>query len=506
MACESCQLILLLIIGAVTAFYLFFKKKFTYWKDRGVTYLEPKIPFGNLRMDNKPTNLRLIINKFYEKKDRSPFVGGYFFFKPVVVATDLDFVKNVLVKDFNNFHDRGVYYNEKDDPLSAHMFALDGNKWRSLRSKLTPTFTSGKMKFMFSTIVDVAEEFRQTLFNIVETPQELELKDLIARFTTDVIGTCAFGIECNSLKDPNAEFRVNGRKFLENPKFHPVFLSFVMQFQSLSKKLHITMLRKDVSEFFMRIVRETIDYREKNNIRRNDFMDLLIQLKNNKTLEGDEKTQIPSNLSVEEIAAQAFVFFIAGFETSSTAMSFALYELALNQDIQEKARKEINDCLEKNDGLLTYEVMMNMTYIDQIVSESLRKYPPVNALVRKTNNDYKVPNTNIIIEKGTRIFIPAYSIHHDPEIYSDPEKFDPDRFSPEQIHKRHPMAFLGFGDGPRNCVGLRFGRMQSRIGLIMLLKNFRFTTSEKTLIPMKFALTTPILTSEGGLWLKVEKV
>lgn len=99
-----------------------------------------------------------------------------------------------------------------------------------------------------------------------------------------------------------------------------------------------------------------------------------------------------------------------------------------------------------------------------------------------------------------------YCVHHDPEIYPNPEMFDPSRFAPEQVRSRHPMSFLGFGDGPRNCVGMRFGRMQTRIGLITLLRNYQFKPSSRTAIPLIIDPSVGILTPKGGMNLRVEKI
>lgn len=140
------------------------------------------------------------------------------------------------------------------------------------------------------------------------------------------------------------------------------------------------------------------------------------------------------------------------------------------------------------------------------VTETLRKYPPVPALQRIAQADYKVTNTKLVIEKGTTVMIPAYQIQHDHRYYPNPEKFDPDRFRPELWKARHPMTFLSFGDGPRNCIGLRFGRMQSRVGLAMLLKNYRFEVSKKTPIPMKFSKSGGILSPLDGMHLKITKI
>jgi cytochrome P450 family 6 len=139
-------------------------------------------------------------------------------------------------------------------------------------------------------------------------------------------------------------------------------------------------------------------------------------------------------------------------------------------------------------------------------TESLRKYPPVTNILRKVTKDYAVAGSNVILPKGLQVFVPVYAIHHDPELYPDPEVYDPDRFSPENEAKRPAFSFLPFGDGPRNCIGMRFGLMQSRIGLAMLLNNFKFQLSNKTSLPLDFVKNVPLLQPIGDIWLKVEKI
>jgi cytochrome P450 family 6 len=123
-----------------------------------------------------------------------------------------------------------------------------------------------------------------------------------------------------------------------------------------------------VESFFMKVVKDTVKYREEKDVQRKDFMQLLIDLKNNKLAEEDGYKHDGRTLTVEEIAAQSVVFFVAGFETSSTTMSFALYELAKNQDIQEKVREEVKSVLAKYDGKITYEAIHDMKYMDLVLS------------------------------------------------------------------------------------------------------------------------------------------
>lgn len=133
-------------------------------------------------------------------------------------------------------------------------------------------------------------------------------------------------------------------------------------------------------------------------------------------------------------------------------------------------------------------------------------YGPVPTLLRTASKDYKMPNTNLTIPKGTLTMIPVYAIHMDPEIYPEPKKFDPERFSEENKRNRHPCAHMPFGDGPRNCIGLRFGLMQTKIALINLLINFKFLPSARTTIPMEFDFNSIILAPKDDMWLKVEKL
>lgn len=126
--------------------------------------------------------------------------------------------------------------------------------------------------------------------------------------------------------------------------------------------------------------------------------------------------------------------------------------------------------------------------------------------MRKAAKDYPVPGTSITLRKDTTVLIPAYAIQHDPNHYPEPERFDPERFGPEQRANRDLVSYLPFGQGPRNCIGLRFGMMQTRIGLVTMLCNYRISRAEKTVVPMRFSKKDFLLTAEGGMWLRMTKI
>ncbi|KAJ8944238.1 hypothetical protein NQ314_009515 [Rhamnusium bicolor] len=230
--------------------------------------------------------------------------------------------------------------------------------------------------------------------------------------------------------------------------------------------------------------------------------DMLVINKEMLTLEQCDGT----TLTIPEIAAQCLIFFTAGFETSSTTMSFALYELATHQEMQEKVRKEINTVFAKHDNQMTYDSLSELKYMKQVIDETLRKYPPVPLTTRQCVKDYKVPDEDVIIEKGTIVMIPISGIHHDEDYYKNPEVFDPERFNEENIAQRPKYTHLPFGEGPRICIGERFGIMQTKVGLTCLLRNFRVKLNEKTQIPLKMSTKQFLSAAEGDIWLNIEKL
>ncbi|RZC37404.1 p450 domain containing protein, partial [Asbolus verrucosus] len=492
------------LIAIATALLVIFfgycKWTYQYWRRRNLPYLEPQIPYGNVRetLQGKE-HIAFTIKGIYDemKARRWKHGGAYFLLTPNYFVIDLDYVKNIMTKDFQHFVDRNIYHNEKKDPLSAHLVSITGTRWRNLRSKLTPTFTSGKMKVMFQTLVECEANLQKQMQEKCTRQEPIDIKDVLARFTTNVIGSCAFGLDCKSFEDDNSPFRVYGKKIFAPTGQMRLTRNLASNFPQLARILNVTTTPKDVADFYMKVVKDTVNYREKNNYSRNDFIQLLIDMKNNKFVDEDNEKIEDGGLTMNEVAAQSFVFFLAGFETSSTLMTFTLYELARNQDIQEKLRDEIKTVLAKHEGKITYDSIQELKYMNQVIDESLRKYPPAPLTNRKCVKDYKVPGEDLIIEKGTTVIIPILAIHRDEEYYPDPEKFDPERFSEENKKSRHHYAHIPFGEGPRICIGMRFGLMQAKVGLTSVLRNFRFTVNKKTKEPLKMQINSNILSAEG---------
>ncbi|KAH0821176.1 hypothetical protein GEV33_001615 [Tenebrio molitor] len=505
-----------IVVATVVVVVGFLKWKFSYWSRLGLPTINPTIPFGDgKKLIVGEHSIGEQFEEFYENfKARGLKHGGvHVGVKPFYIPIDPELVKHILLKDFQHFVNRGSYIDEVNDPLSGHILSMEDNRWKNMRAKLTPTFTSGKIKMMFETLANCSVGLKTLMDESATNRSSIDIKEILARFTTDIIGSVAFGLDCNSLKDPDALFRKYGKKIFAATPLERVKL--VLQFgvpHRVLKMFKFKVTNPDVEKFFMKAVKDTVAHREKNNIYRKDFMHLLIQLKNKGAVSDDDKIlneqgkTAENGLTMNELAAQAFIFFLGGFETSATTMTFAMYEIATNPHVQDKLREEINTVFGKNNDQMSYDGMMKLTYMDKALNETLRKHPPIGVITRQCSKDYTIPNTQIILKKGIDVGIPVLGIHKDPEYYPNPETFDPERFSEENKSLRPAFTWLPFGDGPRICIGLRFGLLQSKVGLATILKNYKIKLSQKTKLPLTMDKQALVTTTDGGIWIEAEKI
>ncbi|XP_060535166.1 cytochrome P450 6a2-like [Cylas formicarius] len=506
-------LFLYLITAVIIAAYLKIRTAHSYWSKRGVKQLEPHWLLGNFKdvffRRKSPAQFGVYLYREMKKLDLK-YMGMYNFYEPILVVRDLELMKLILIQDFNYFNDRGAFCNEKVEKHAGHIVNVKGERWKRFRKKLTPAFTSGKMKLMFETIAVRSSELIEMLTPYVESNEPVEMKDAFARFTSDILGTVAFGIDCNTMRVSDSEFRKYGDKLFERSVWTTMKRLFVPKLPPFVVTLFgLRLNNKEAIDFFWDVIQENVQYREKNRVVKKDFLQMMIQLKNQGDV-GDDDGKYQKNcedaFTLTEVIANSLVFYAGGFETSSSVSTFTLYELAVNQDVQDTLRSEINRVLEEHDGKMSYDAIQKMTYLENAVYEGMRRHKATNFLVRKAESDYRVRGTDLVIEKGVSVWIPMSGFYEEEEYFPDPEKYDPDRFSEENKAKRPAMAFLPFGEGPRQCIGLRFGMLQDKVGIAAIIRNFRVTLNTKTLTPLEHDLATFVPTPKGGVWLNFAKV
>lgn len=456
------------IIGLGLILILYVKYNRTYWQRRGVPTVPGHWLFGNIKdMFKQEKSPAFVIGDLYRKAEDEDILGIYIFHKPVLLMKHPDVIKQILVKDFNYFPDRAFSaISFKDKIGSSNLFAIHNPEWKYLRNKLSPAFTSGKIKKMFNLVAETAQSLSKYLeeqFSNGTRTKTILMKDVALKYTTDIISTVAFGVQVNSFDPKKSEFFEKSQQApARGTLFSAIQLACMFFFPQLTLFLGVKILGK-FQDYFRKVFWDSMDSREVTKTNRGDVIDSLILLKN-------EKQDSDFKFEGDVLLSQSAIFFIAGRESSLTTICFTLYELAKQPDIQKRAREEIHKAL-KEQGL-TYESFQSMKYLQQIISETLRLYPPAPLIDRICVKDYKLPGTDIVIEKGTSVYVALNGIHMDPKYHPDPLRFNPDRFSDENKDNITPFTYMPFGEGPRICVAARLGTLQSSMAVITILKDY----------------------------------
>ncbi|XP_024216018.2 cytochrome P450 6a9 [Halyomorpha halys] len=504
-----------LIVISTLCILLFYKIKsiYLYFEKKNIKYVKPKFLLGS-----EPDGVLFKIHitkswdRIYKQLENEKYGGFYQAILPMLMIRDPEYINVVLKTSFEHFSDRVFLVDEKTNPLDQHLFFIRGKKWKYIRSKISPLFSQVKLKWMYEEIEKCANIFDECI-NELADGKDIDMKELLARCTTDVIASCALGVEPQSLKDPNSEFRAIGKEFFDPNKKNQIIGFFRFSMPRVLLFFKIKTVTEKIKKFFLTTTEEILHQRRSTGLVRKDFVHLLLELKEKGTVQidtketdknemHDESTKENIELTDNLLAAQSFVFFLAGFETTSTALYFTLYMLAKHKDIQDRARKEVQEVKAKY-GQLTFDSLKELKFLNNCISEAMRLYPPLGVLNRECTKDYTLPD-GTFIEKGMNILIPTYSLHRDPKYFPEPTKFKPDRFENPPVNG----TYLPFGDGPRICIGKRFAEAVVTTILARSLDKYEFDVSPMDKHEDVIKLNPRVLTSTPyqGLLLRIHKL
>ncbi|KAK5644733.1 hypothetical protein RI129_006033 [Pyrocoelia pectoralis] len=504
----SAILILLILIA------IYCKRINGYWKRKGVYAVNPTLFFGNAKdviLQKKP--LGVDIKEFYDnlKKNGQSFGGYYFLMQPTFVVSDLNLIKRIMVTDFEHFTDRPLHIDEDDNRMTGYLPTLKGEKWRALRMKLSSAFTSLKCKMMFETLPETySDTLSQVIAGEMQSHNAVNIHYVLSKLNMDVIASCAFGFECNTLKNGNSELREYLLNFVHNQSLKGSIMHLLQfVFPDIFKIIKIKTRNDKMFDFFTKLVTDIVKYREENKVLRKDFVNILLNLRKDykqsvNYCSGKSKEEVKEGLSIQELIAQCFVFLLGGFEAPTSITSFCIYELSRKPKLQQKVREEILKVLKKYNGKVSYDALAEMKFTDQCIYESFRMYPPVMIHARVCTKEYRVPNSTVVINEGTTLFVPTYGLHMDPNHFPAPEVFDPDRFS--EYSDGVSDAWIPFGSGPRTCIAYRFGLLQAKYGLVTLLKQYKFSVHPSTKTPITFDCKNFLLFPSSPIMVIAEKI
>jgi cytochrome P450 len=499
-------------VSTIILLYWFSTKNHDYWENQGIPFAKPVPLLGSL-YDIFRNSFHEVEVKRYKKY--GPIYGHFEATRPVLSLADTSLLRDILVKDFQFFTGRRSF--AVGDPVSDNMVSnLQGEDWKRVRSIITPTFTTGKIRRMLQIFKDCSKTLIQNFHASVKEGKTVDAKRIYGAFTMDIIASSAFSTKLDSHNDPENKFvQVARSVFTRNVNWR--FMMFFL-FPKIMTTFKIGVFSPSSMQFFKEATNQIIEKRKRTGQTRNDFLQLLLDTakevsaeeKWDEDKEGDIaanygvedaskllKLTTRKNLNMDELLAQCVIFFIAGYDTTASTLSFASYLLALNQDKQALLREEVDRVIKEHKGEITYEAIQDMKYLDNVISETLRIYPPAVRAERLADSDYKLGDTGITVPKNMIITIPIYAMHHDPKFYPNPEKFEPDRFTPEERAKRDQYAYLPFGAGPRNCVGMRFALMEIKVCLAHVIADFSINICPQTKVPLDFFKGQGLLQPKG---------
>ncbi|CAN2391852.1 Cytochrome P450 [Pristimantis euphronides] len=449
-------------------------------------------------------------------KTYGPITGYYMGRRPMVLVSDPEAVKQVLQKDFSNFSNR-MKLNLVTKPMSDSLLCLRDEQWKRVRSVLTPSFSAARMKEMCPLINQGCDVLLSNLQAFADSGEPCNIQRCYAAYTMDIVASVAFGTHVDSQKDPDHPLVQNSKKFLELfTPFKPLIL-LTVAFPSIMIPIARRLPNKNrdrINGFFRQTITKMIAVREQQPAeqRRRDFLQLMLDARASAAnvsvdhfdlvnqadvaahVREEPGKKTTKTLNEDEILGQAFLFLIAGYETTCSLLSFTTYLLATHPECQEKLLREVDEFAENHDGA-DYNTVHDLPYMDMVICEALRMYPPAFRFAREAAADCTVMGCKI--PAGAVLEIPIICMQNDPQYWPQPETFRPERFTAEEKQRRHPFLYLPFGAGPRSCMGMRLAILEAKITLYRILQKFRFEICPRTQIPLQVTTVSTLRPKDG---------
>lgn len=364
--------------------------------------------------------------------------------------------------------------------LGDGLLIADGGKWFAHRKIISPTFHSSILEGFCEIFAEKSKVLVAKLSKHCDTARPIDVYPFITKATLDVICEAAMGTEINAQNQDENEYlnAVHSAADLINRRLPRPWLHWDSIYKLTDDGKRFAMALDILHGYSSNVIRLRREARKLSKLNatadidhlgrkcRLAFLDLLLE-----TSEGD------SPLSDLDIRMEVDTFMFEGHDTTTSGITWTLFLLGLYPDIQETVYKEMERIFGDSNRPATMPDLNEMNYLDRVIKETLRLYPPVSAFGRKISEDLQVGEYEL--PEGCTVMINAFYLHRDERYFPDPERFDPDRFLPENSIGRHPYAYIPFSAGNRNCIGKKFAVYEQKSMLSTIIRNFKWTTVGK---------------------------
>ncbi|XP_022120587.2 cytochrome P450 6k1-like [Pieris rapae] len=457
-------LISAIVVCCVSWVYLRWRRVKQYWADRGVPFLPPHPIWGSLTFLLKKNPGTWMI-EMYQRFPKAPVIGIWLFWRPALIINSPELAKRILLKDNYIFRDRFLSGGSHDPIGSLNIFTTNDPLWTVVRRRISAIFTASKLRALQS-LVDTKTSQLITRIKNTEDYSKLNLRKLFADYTTDVFGTAAFGVETEAVRTGEDPMRTITEAYMTFDWFRGLCWTSIFFFPELTKFFNLTLFPKWSTDYFEKVFAIVVAQRKDKVIKDpKDLVDALLKMKQDgPVIDGVEITD-------DVVISNAAAMLLGGFETSGSALTFTLYHLAYEPEIQQKIYEEVSK-INAEYGKFEISTLLELSYLNAVVKETLRLYSPMGWLDRIPLQDYKF-DENLTIKKGTPVYVNAIGMQYDHNYFPEPLKYDPERFMPGNEENIKPFTYLPFGDGPRRCVGMRFGLISVRHAISNLILRYK---------------------------------
>ncbi|XP_054238799.1 cytochrome P450 4V2 [Indicator indicator] len=501
--------VITLLLALVSLWSLPFFKTYCrqWWVLKAIPDVMPCFPFlGHaLLMDRNGSGFFKQLQYYSEEFRSWPLIKLWVGPLPFIVLYHPDGVEAIL--NSSKHIEKSYLYKFLHPWLGTGLLTSTGDKWRTRRKMITPTFHFS----ILTDFLEVMNEQGSILVEKLEKRVDQEPFDIFRDITLcalDIICETAMGRNVDAQKNKDSEYvsavyrmsdLIHARQ--KAPWLWPDFLyTKFKEGKDHEKSLKIlhdftdtVIAEKSAERLNTKGTKHNADgnSEESGTKKRKAFLDMLL----------DATDDEGNKLSPTDIREEVDTFMFEGHDTTAAAMNWALYLLGHNPEVQKKVHRELDEVFGNTERPITMDDLRNLRYLDCVVKEVLRLYPSVPIFARTLREDccisgYEVP-------KGVNVIVLTYALHREPEIFPDPEEFRPERFFPENSKGRHPYAYVPFSAGPRNCIGQRFAQMEEKTLLALILRRFWVESNQK---PEDLGLAGElILRPNNGIWVKLKR-